>query len=76
MSTTVRRALIAAAAVTTVGAAVFAPAAFAPAAFAPAGKDVAIRSPANAGTLAPTGTLPVDIGSDAGFDIHSTLAEA
>jgi hypothetical protein len=36
---------------------------------------VAIQSPANAGTLAPTGTLPADIGSDAGFDIYSTLSD-
>ena len=33
---------------------------------------MAIQSPANAGLLAPTGTLGVDAdaGSDAGFDIH------
>lgn len=36
---------------------------------------VAVQSPANAGTLAPTGSLPADIGSDAGFDIHTTLDE-
>lgn len=36
---------------------------------------VAIQSPANAGTLAPTGTLPADIGPDAGFDIYSTLSD-
>lgn len=36
---------------------------------------VALQSPANAGTLAPTGNLPADIGSDAGFDIYSTLAD-
>jgi hypothetical protein len=36
--------------------------------------QVAIQSPANAGLLAPTGTLGVDAdaGSDAGFDIHYT----
>lgn len=34
---------------------------------------VALQSPANAGTLAPTGGLPADIGSDAGLDIYSTL---
>jgi hypothetical protein len=36
---------------------------------------VAVQSPANAGTLAPTGNLPADIGSDAGFDIYSTLSD-
>jgi hypothetical protein len=38
------------------------------------GDQVAIQSPANAGTLVPTGTLGVDAdaGSDAGFDIHYT----
>jgi uncharacterized protein DUF4394 len=35
---------------------------------------VAVQSPANAGALAPTGTLPADIGPDAGLDVHSTLA--
>ena len=35
------------------------------------GRDqVAIQSPANAGTLAATGTLSVDADGDAGFDIH------
>jgi Domain of unknown function (DUF4394) len=35
------------------------------------GRDqVAIQSPANAGTLAATGTLGVDAEGDAGFDIH------
>lgn len=34
---------------------------------------VAIQSPANAGTLAPTGGLGVDAGTDAGFDIYSEL---
>jgi hypothetical protein len=36
--------------------------------------QVAIQSPANAGLLAPTGTLRVDVdaGSDVGFDIHYT----
>lgn len=36
---------------------------------------VALQSPANAGTLAPTGSLPADIGPDAGFDIHSSLTD-
>lgn len=36
---------------------------------------VAVQSPANAGTLAPTGNLPAAIGPDAGLDIHSTLVE-
>jgi Domain of unknown function (DUF4394) len=38
----------------------------------PSRDQVAIRSPANAGLLAATGTLGVDAdaGSDAGFDIH------
>jgi hypothetical protein len=36
---------------------------------------VAIQSPANAGTLAPTGNLPADIGSDAGFDIYTSLTD-
>ncbi|MET0190632.1 MAG: DUF4394 domain-containing protein, partial [Pseudonocardia sediminis] len=36
---------------------------------------VSIQSPANAGTLAPTGGLPADIGPDAGFDIYSTLTD-
>lgn len=36
---------------------------------------VALQSPANAGTLAPTGNLPADIGPDAGFDIYSTLSD-
>ncbi len=35
---------------------------------------VAVQSPANAGTLAPTGGLPADIGPDAGFDIRTVLA--
>lgn len=34
---------------------------------------VALQSPANAGTLAPTGSLPAGIGPDAGFDVYSTL---
>lgn len=34
---------------------------------------VAIQSPANAGTLAPTGGLGVDAGSNAGLDIYSTV---
>jgi hypothetical protein len=32
-----------------------------------------VQSPANAGTLAPAGKLPVDAAGDAGFDVHSTL---
>ena len=35
--------------------------------------QVAIQSPANAGTLVPTGNLGVDAGVDAGFDIYSGL---
>ncbi len=35
--------------------------------------QVAIQSPANAGTLVPTGNLGVDAGADAGFDIYSEL---
>ena len=35
--------------------------------------QVAVQSPANAGSLAPTGKLGVDVGSRAGFDIYSTL---
>jgi hypothetical protein len=35
--------------------------------------QVAIQSPANAGSLAPTGKLGVDAGSAAGFDIVSTV---
>jgi hypothetical protein len=35
--------------------------------------QVAIQSPANAGSLAPTGMLGVDAGADAGFDIYSKL---
>ncbi|MFC8278419.1 DUF4394 domain-containing protein [Streptomyces sp. NPDC057271] len=31
---------------------------------------ISLQSPANAGTLAPTGSLGVDAGRDAGFDIH------
>jgi Domain of unknown function (DUF4394) len=34
---------------------------------------LAVQSPANAGTLAPAGNLPVDAGGDAGFDVYSTL---
>jgi Domain of unknown function (DUF4394) len=34
---------------------------------------LAVQSPANAGTLAPAGKLPVDAGGDAGFDVYSTL---
>ncbi len=36
---------------------------------------VALQSPANAGTLAPTGALPADVGGDAGFDIYTVLDE-
>jgi hypothetical protein len=36
---------------------------------------VAVQSPANAGTLAPTGGLPADIGPDAGLDVYSTLVD-
>jgi len=35
--------------------------------------QIAIQSPANAGSLAPTGKLGVDAGTGAGFDIFSTL---
>jgi len=35
--------------------------------------QVAIQSPANNGTLAPTGKLLVDVGPTAGFDIYSRL---
>ena len=35
--------------------------------------QVAVQAPANSGTLSPTGKLLVDAGSDAGFDIYSTL---
>jgi hypothetical protein len=35
--------------------------------------QVAIQSPANAGSLAPTGKLGVDAGTDAGFDVYSDL---
>jgi len=35
--------------------------------------QVAVQSPANAGSLAPTGKLRVDTGSAAGFDIYSTV---
>ena len=37
--------------------------------------QVAIQSPANAGSLAATGKLGVDAGLDAGFDIYSTLTD-
>ena len=36
---------------------------------------VALQSPANAGTLAPTGGLRVDVGLDAGFDVYSVLED-
>lgn len=35
--------------------------------------QVSIQSPANAGTLAPTGKLGVDFAGDTGFDIYSTV---
>ncbi len=35
---------------------------------------VAVQSPANGGTLAPTGKLPVDIGPDSGLDIGGTTS--
>lgn len=35
--------------------------------------QVAIQAPANNGTLSPTGKLGIDVGTDAGFDIYSTL---
>lgn len=37
--------------------------------------QVAIQSPANAGSLASTGKLGVDSGLEAGFDIYSTLTD-
>ena len=37
---------------------------------------LAVQSPANGGTLAPAGKLPVDAGVDAGFDVYSTLDAA
>jgi hypothetical protein len=36
--------------------------------------QVLIQSPANNGTLAPTGILTVDAAANAGFDIFSTLS--
>ena len=36
---------------------------------------VALQSPANAGTLAPTGGLRVDAGLDAGFDVYSATSK-
>lgn len=36
--------------------------------------QVVVQSPANNGTLAPTGALGLDAGLNAGFDIYSTLA--
>ncbi|SDF34831.1 protein of unknown function [Lentzea fradiae] len=36
--------------------------------------QVLIQSPANNGTLAPTGSLTVDAAANAGFDIYSTLS--
>ena len=35
--------------------------------------QVAIQSPANNGTLAPTGKLTIDAGADVGFDIYSRI---
>lgn len=40
-----------------------------------AADTVVIQSPANFGTLASTGQLGVDAGSDAGFDIYSVIRE-
>ncbi|TFV73355.1 DUF4394 domain-containing protein [Blastococcus sp. CT_GayMR19] len=37
--------------------------------------QLAIQSPANAGTLAPVGKLGADAGPDAGFDIYSTVRD-
>lgn len=37
--------------------------------------QIAVQSPANAGSLAPTGMLGVDAGGDTGFDIYSTLRD-
>jgi hypothetical protein len=36
---------------------------------------IAIQSPANAGTLAPAGNLPADVGLEAGLDVYSTLED-
>jgi len=36
---------------------------------------VSLQSPANTGSLAPSGSLGVDAGTDAGFDIYSTLTD-
>ncbi|BBG02928.1 hypothetical protein PSA01_21990 [Pseudonocardia saturnea] len=36
---------------------------------------VSVQSPANSGTLAPTGSLPADIGAIAGLDVYSTLTD-
>ncbi|MGW0647036.1 DUF4394 domain-containing protein, partial [Streptomyces badius] len=33
---------------------------------------VSLQSPANAGTLAPTGNLGINAGPNAGFDIHTS----
>ncbi|WP_369055974.1 DUF4394 domain-containing protein [Kineococcus terrestris] len=40
--------------------------------FVISGSSVALQSPANAGTLAATGSLGVEVTGDAGFDIRST----
>ena len=37
--------------------------------------QISVQSPANAGSLAPTGKIGVDAGSAAGFDIYSTLRD-
>ena len=37
--------------------------------------QIALQSPANAGTLAATGSLTVDAGAVAGFDIYSTIRD-
>jgi hypothetical protein len=37
--------------------------------------QISVQSPANAGSLAPTGKIGVDAGSSAGFDIYSPLGD-
>ena len=37
--------------------------------------QISVQSPANAGSLAPTGKIGVDAGSSAGFDIYSPLRD-
>ncbi|MEQ3551317.1 DUF4394 domain-containing protein [Pseudonocardia nematodicida] len=36
---------------------------------------VSVQSPANDGTLAPTGSLPAEIGPEAGLDVYSTVVD-